>query len=91
MKIKILDWNSRGKEVEIGKIEKVMAMYIQVISGDEVLCVFDKKGNIHRFDSSDTRTMNYYDGEYKIYDNEEENNLVNNPEWVNRKSSYSFC
>ena len=91
MVIKILDYKSRGKEVDVGELKDIRKMTVDVITGDEILNVTYKDGSYKRFDSSDDRTRAFYDGNYELYNTETEPeiNELDNPEWLNR-TNYSY-
>ena len=91
MKIKILDYRSREKEVDVGELKDIRKIAVDVITGDEILYITYKDGSIKRFDSSDDRTRDFYDGNYELYntDIEPEINELDNPEWLNR-TNYSY-
>ena len=67
MKIKLLDYETKIKVVDVGDIKKIGSMYIDVISGDEVLVVVYKDYTIKEFDSSNTRCEDLREGRYLIY------------------------
>lgn len=87
-KIYILDYEGKKTEVEIEDFDNVKRMTITVLSGDEVLDVVYKNGTTRRYDSSDCRWYSYYDCEYDIYEYDETENPIDDPEWLNRKKSY---
>ena len=91
MKIKILDYKSREKEVDVGELDGIRKMQVNVVTGDEILNVTYKDGSEKRFDSSDDRTRDFYDGNYELYNTETEPeiNELENPEWLNR-TNYSY-
>lgn len=91
MKIKILDYRSRAKEVDVGELKDIRKMKVQVVTGDEILIVTYKDGSEKRFDSSDDRTKAFFDGDYELYNTETEPeiNELENPEWLDR-DNYSY-
>ena len=89
MTIKILDYKSRPKEVDIGELKDIERMFVEVGTGDEILNVVYKDGTATRFDSSDDRTRYFYDGWYDVYDENRGVNIMENPEWLNR-TNYSY-
>lgn len=91
MVIKILDYKSRANEVNVGELKDIRKMTVEVITGDEILIVAYKDGSYKRFDSSDDRTRDFYDGDYELYNTETEPeiNELENPEWLNR-TNYSY-
>lgn len=91
MKIKILDYKSRAKEVDVGELKDIRKMKVEVVTGDEILRVTYKDGNEAIFDSADDRTRSFFDGDYELYNTETEPeiNELENPEWLNR-TNYSY-
>lgn len=85
MKLKLMDYMDRTKEFDIGKKEDILRIDIRVISGDEIAIVTYTNGLKVEFDSCNTRTQNFYDGEYCIYKKDGENRLA---EFRKRQSSY---
>lgn len=62
----IRNYNADTTEVVIEEFENVSAIFVCVISGDEVLNVIYKDGRTERFDSSNDRITDYYDGGYNV-------------------------
>ena len=64
MKEKVFLKDYKGSKVvfELNKIEDIIAIYIMVISGDEVIDVLYKNGNTMFYDSSETRFQHFFDG-----------------------------
>lgn len=90
MTIKLLDWRGDKVEVDVGNIENIGAMRIEVITGDEILRVLYKDFTIDEFDSSYSRVRDYYDGEYEIYNATTGRNLLEDERFINRTGSYWF-
>ena len=90
MTIKLLDWRGDKVEVDVGNIENIGAMRIEVITGDEILRVLYKDFTIDEFDSSYSRVQDYYDGEYEIYNATTGRNLLEDERFINRTGSYWF-
>lgn len=88
MEIKLLDYDGNQGFVEVGDIDQIKSMDITILSGDEVLAVEYKDGIIAGYDSSEGRTMDFFDGAYRIYDYREKDNLLFDKKFINRKSSY---
>lgn len=65
MKIKIYDYKSDPKIVDLGEKE-ILLITVKEVSGDEVLVVRYKDGTRKCFDSSDSRIMSFDDGEYDV-------------------------
>ena len=89
MKIKILDYRDRVKEVDVGELKDVEKMHVEVGTGDEILNVTYKDGHVKRFDSSDDRTRYFYDGYYNVYDESRGINIMEDSEWLSR-THYSY-
>lgn len=87
--IKIMDYRRNKRDVPVD-LENVGRIDVEVISGDEVLTVTKKDYTVERYDSSDRRFIDYYDYQYTIYDPEDGINMLEDPVWKNRKSSYSI-
>lgn len=88
MKIELLDYASNRVSVDVGDLDDIAKIVISVISGDEVLEVIYKDYTSEVFDSSTDRMMDFYDDEYEIYNVDEPYNLIDIPEFINRKTSY---
>ena len=88
MKLTIMDYSDEKREFDIGDKEDIALITSSVISGDEVAEILYKDFTKRTFDSSDDRMMNYYDFEYELYNCQKEENLINDPSWQNRKTSY---
>lgn len=78
MKIKIYDYDDYPFTVDIGELEEIKELDVDVITGDEILTVWYTDGTIARFDSSRTRMLAFFDGCYVV-----ENNQIE--EWANFK------
>jgi len=91
MTITILDYQDNKKEVEVGELEDIRSIKVSVVTGDEILHVTRKDGTEWKFDSSDDRRRDFYDGDYELYntDTEPEINELGNEEWKNR-DHYSY-
>ena len=88
MILTIMDYDNHKRNVNIGKKDDIASISISVISGDEIAEVIYKDYTKKCFDSSDCRMYDFFDDEYTIYNFQEENNLIDNPLWQKRKSSY---
>lgn len=64
--VTIRDYGTKRTKVVIKDFENVSSIFVCVISGDEVLYVIYKDGHIERFDSSNDRITDYYDGGYNV-------------------------
>ena len=90
MKIKILDHETKTKVIDVGDIKEIGSMYIDVISGDEVLVVVYKDYTTKEFDSSNTRCEDYLDARYPIYNKITGLNLLKEEYFLNRIDSYDY-
>lgn len=66
-KFKIKDYDSIGKVVEVKDFDNVATMFVEEISGDEVLNIIYFNGNIKCLDSSDSRIESFADGMSVVY------------------------
>ena len=90
MKIRLLDYKNKIIVVDVGDIKKIGSMYIEVLSGDEVLYVIYKDYTIKEFDSSNTRCKDHLDARYPIYNKVTGLNLLKNEDFLNRIDSYDY-
>ena len=90
MEIKLLGYKNKISFVDVGDIEEIESMYIDVISGDEVLFVVYKDYTIKEFDSSHTRCKDNLDARYPIYNEPIGLNLLTNEKFLNRRGSYDY-
>lgn len=90
MKIELLDYENNIKVVDVGDIKEIGSMYIEVISGDEVLFVVCKDYTIMKFDSSNTRCEDRHEGRYLIYNEQLGINLLKDEDFLNRRNSYDY-
>lgn len=87
--IEIMDWQGTKTTVKVD-MDKVAAINLEVVSGDEILVVVYKDYTIEKFDSSYDRRMDFSDGSYVVFNEERSVNLLEDDEWLNRKSSYDY-
>ena len=83
----IMDYRGNKEEIDIN-IEDVLVMDVIVKTGDEILNVLYKDGHRERYDSSNCRGRDFYDGEYEVI-----NRLCGTDEldsWLSRKSVYGY-
>ena len=90
MKIKLLDYENKTKIVDVGDIKEIGSMYIEVLSGDEVLFVVYKDYTVKEFDSSNTRCEDCHEGGYPIYNKITGLNLLKDEDFLNRIDSYDY-
>lgn len=88
MVVSLMNYEDEKMVFEIGDIDDIYLVTIDVISGDEIMTVIHKNGRTERFDScQDGRTMDFHDCSYIAY-MPGVRNAFSNKEWINRKSSY---
>ena len=90
MKIDIFDYKGRKTTVGIGDVNDVLNIHLFVISGDEILKVTYKNHKNVTFDSNQFRLIDFYNNNYDIYDSDEDDNILDMPEFLNRTSSYWY-
>ena len=90
MKIRLLDYENNIKVVDVGDIKEIGSMYIEVLTGDEVLVVVYKDYTIKTFDSSNTRCEDCHDGGYPIYNEQIGINFLKDEDFLNRSDSYDY-
>lgn len=90
MKLRLIDYSDESKEVEIGDLKDIAVIEIKVVSGDEIAQVVYKDYTIEESDSSNIRFIDYYDGSYTVYNVKTGVNLLEDPKFKDRKTSYDF-
>ena len=65
MKTVIYDYADRPVEIEL-KDDRITKIFVKILSGDEVIEVYYKDGSCEKFDSSNDRTIDYFDGTYIV-------------------------
>ena len=65
MKTKIYDYINNETEIEL-QDKPIEIMFVEIISGDEVLTVVYEDNTIQRFDSSESRFESFADGSYVV-------------------------
>lgn len=89
MDIKVLKYNGDVTVKTINNFDNVDMMLITVISGDEELFISYKDDTAEVVDPGKaTRFMDYVDYVYVIYDADKSKNLIDNPIFMDRTSSY---
>lgn len=83
-----MDYARRSKTFEIGDIQNIARISITVISGDEIATVIYKDYSSKEFDSSNNRMADFFDEEYDIYNVTSGLNLLDDPKFKRRESSY---
>ena len=91
MILKLLDFKNRAKEFEIGELETIAKIDIEIISGDEIAHVVYKDYTTAHFDScAGGRIIGYPDGDYELYNCTNQVDFLHDPKWISRRTSYSF-
>lgn len=88
MKLTLIDFERNVLTVDVGDIKDIARISITILSGDEVAFVTYKDGATNVFDSSSTRIIDYWDGEYTVYDVSTGVNLLDDDHWKTRGTSY---
>lgn len=88
MIVKLLDYEGKEVNVDVGDIETIAKMSIKVMTGDEILTVVYKDYTVKEFDSSDCRFSDYFDDLYPVYDAFTGLNRFNDETFINRTKSY---
>ena len=68
MIIELMDYRDKKVTFDIGNIEDIVSIIIEVITGDEIATVLYKNYTTKVFDSSPTRIDDYFDYKYTLYD-----------------------
>lgn len=84
--ITIRDFDNKKTKIKIDNFEDVVRMNIEVVTGDEILYVLKKDYTQEEYDSGKCRIVDFYDGEYTIYDTINNVNLID--AWNKRKNTY---
>lgn len=87
--IQIMDYKGKKTRAEIKDFGNVACIFIEVISGDEVMIVIYDSGEIETFDSSDDRGADFYDGMYALYI-KDELDKTEDEKFTKRASSYAM-
>ena len=90
MELTLMDYADGKVTFDIGDINDIARIEIEVFTGDEIARVIYKDYSTDTFDSSGCRMADFYDGGYLIYDINKNVNLLEDPKWKDRKSSYDY-
>ena len=90
MQITLMNYNDEKTAFEVGELQDIATMEIEIVSGDEILCVTYNDGSSATFDTGLDRIMDFYDGDYVLYDKNAETNLLDDENWLNRADSYTY-
>lgn len=87
MNINIFDFTHTSHDTGVD-VNDIVNIDVQVISGDEILCIEKKDGTIEVFDavsfSHSDRIINYHDMSYELSDKKEIKR------WLKRENSYGW-
>lgn len=85
----LLDYNCNEFHtgVDLENLDDILRIDIEVVSGDEIARVIYANGDLKQFNSSDCRIMDFYDGEYCIYQAGVKNEI---DDWLKRVNSYDY-
>ena len=61
----IFDYDDNTRTIEFKSVG-IIAISVTILSGDETIDVYYEDGTVEHFDSCDTRTENYFDGNYVV-------------------------
>ena len=61
----IFDYDGNTRTIEFKSVG-IIAISVTILSGDETIDVYYEDGTVEHFDSCDTRTENYFDGNYVV-------------------------
>ena len=90
MIIELMDYQDKKVTFDIGNIEYVVSIIIEVITGDEIATVLYKNYTTKVFDSSRTRIDDYFDYKYTLYDVINGVDHLSDEIFLNRKTSYDL-
>ena len=94
MELTLMNYTNDKVSVDIGDKEDIGTIFISIISGDEIAHIIYKDFSHKWFDSNKLlggfRFMDFDDGCYMLYNINEKDNLLDNPKWINRTSSYDY-
>lgn len=90
MIIELMDYQDKKVTFDIGNIEDIVSIIIEVITGDEIATVLYKNYTTKVFDSSRTRIDDYFDYKYTLYDVINGVDHLSDEIFLNRKTSYDL-
>lgn len=85
MNLLLYDYAGNKTIHEVGNLEDIVWITIDIISGDEIATVIYKNYDIEKYDSSHDRRCDYPDGSYDIYDIRSNLNRID--DWEMRSSN----
>lgn len=88
--LEIMDYNDEKikTKINLDKLDEILLIIIEVVSGDELISVIYQNGEYERFNSNYRRIMNFYEGGYILYSKKEKINRIE--EFLKRKDSYEL-
>ena len=86
MEVRILDYRNRETTVNIGNLDEIYLITMQVVTGDEELTVIYNDGSMKHFDASSELKEEHIDEYYIVY-MPYIRNFLTDENWINRKSS----
>ena len=93
MVITVYDWGNKPKfiDVPVDSVEGIASIDIRIISGDETGEIILKDGTRIKFDASDDRWVDYYDGEYTLTSTEDIEEWNSYTEKDSDSRTISYC
>lgn len=88
MIFEILDYKGNRHPVDLGDLDDIAVIDIKVVTGDETLDIVYKDYSKIYADAETGRWRDIVDDIYEIYHFQKEKNLIDDPDFLNRKSSY---
>lgn len=88
-KLRLLNYQGVEKIFEIGEVDTIAVINIEVITGDEHAVIIYKDYTIREF-AADYATEDYHDYSYQLYRYDKDNNLIDDDSWKNRTGSYDI-
>lgn len=89
MRVKILDYKNNETAVNIGNLDEIYLVVMQVVTGDEELTVIYNDGSMKHFYSNSELKEEHIDEYYIVY-MPYIRNFLKDENWINRKSSYDL-
>ena len=87
--MKILDYAGKVREIDVDLNDaNILAAYMKVVTGDEILTVIYEDGSLETFDSSNNRMTDYFDEEYALKIGGELTETYKSKAFQERNSSY---
>lgn len=91
-KLVLMDYAGRKVETDFDlsdeNLNKVLSIYIEVITGDEIATIIFKDGTKKTYDSATDRMADFYDGEYCLFNSEQDINIIDL--FNKREKTYDF-